>query len=133
MQLAAFLFAILILLSAIHDGRVSAVKCHVKSKGSAPIADESVVPPPIRNNHLKGSLAHSTDVVPTEEERLGGGISAATRAANVMPITTTPVEADGKEVTMTNYSGDGLVQRLGKWWHNLFSHDEQPTRRLRSQ
>ncbi|KAI9913220.1 hypothetical protein PsorP6_006365 [Peronosclerospora sorghi] len=132
MQLVEFLFVIMMVLFGTHDCRVSALKCHVKSTGSATIADESMVP--IRNHHLKGSRAHATDVVPEEEERAGGYLSSSTRIGGSNAITTnnTPEETDRKQVTMTTYNGDGVVQKVEKWWHHLLSHDEKSTRRLRS-
>jgi hypothetical protein len=103
-----FMLAMLVLLLATHVDITSASKCGVKT---------ATPPAAIDNN----------PTTPHEERNKGAAGAAARTAGGAIPANP-PTGQNPGMVTNTIYSGNGVWQRMHKWWTRTFING---TRRLR--
>ncbi|KAG7389011.1 hypothetical protein PHYPSEUDO_011474 [Phytophthora pseudosyringae] len=121
MQLLQFLLAIMVVLLASTDVFVAAANCGVKTTSTTAATDD------LRAVNL---AAASPDASPTVEERAGASTGAAARAIGGSSVHVNGGQggtASDETVTVTTFNGNGLFQRMGKWWGRAFDHG----RRLR--
>ncbi|KAL4146031.1 hypothetical protein PRNP1_011904 [Phytophthora ramorum] len=120
MRFCQFMLVITVVLLAT-SSFASASKCGVKTLSAA--TENIPTVQPLSLNTLKASNH--------PEERIGGGRAAvAVRSigGNAVPPNGAAT-TEGKMVTVTTYDGNGLVQRVGKWWKRTFGGKD--ARRLR--
>ncbi|KAL3659247.1 hypothetical protein V7S43_015825 [Phytophthora oleae] len=121
MHLMQFFLILVVVLMGSSGDFATAAKCGVKNA----TADNLRTSDPVEVM----DLAASPGTTHTEEERAGGNPGAAARAVGGASVPANgPAEtATGDVVTVTTYNGNGLFQRMGKWWKRTFDD----TRRLR--
>ncbi|KAG1689093.1 hypothetical protein DVH05_002862 [Phytophthora capsici] len=121
MQLLQLLLALVLVLLGTTGDFANGAKCGVKTAS----IDNLRTSEPIDGMNL----AASPDTTYTQEERAGtnhGGAGRAIGGASV-PVNGPTETATGKQITVTTYNGNGIFQRVGKWWNRTFGG----TRRLR--
>ncbi|KAJ8577852.1 hypothetical protein ON010_g1358 [Phytophthora cinnamomi] len=127
MQLLQLLLVTIIVLLASGDVVVTASKCGVKTTATNEATNKAQ--PEYITPHPK-----LTKLTATDEERGGVSIGAAARANGGAAVPINGPSEDVEMVTVTTYNGNGVWQKMKKWWNGMFGANKEPsrsTRRLR--
>ncbi|KAF4029813.1 hypothetical protein GN244_ATG18458 [Phytophthora infestans] len=118
MQLAQFILAIIFVLLSSRGDFANAANC-----GATSTTNNLRTAEPIQIV----SLAVSPDVDASEEERGAQNAGAAARVVGgaSVPLNGPPATVGDEMVTVTTFNGNGVLQRVGKWWSRTFGRIRQ--------
>ncbi|KAE9331735.1 hypothetical protein PF008_g15287 [Phytophthora fragariae] len=123
MQLIHLLFVTMVLLLASSDTFVAASKCGIKTTAAGQVANKALSEDATPKLKL-------TKLTASDEERTGVNTGAAACVVGGGAVPINGPTGGAEMVTVTTFNGNGVWQRMQKWWGGLFGANSEPSRSI---